>query len=207
MTYVPVLTNVSPSTIFMMEFFSDMEMSGVPTGFQSDFGNTANGSKNDYVYDSLQFSHDIVRGTKFASKAFPRIVYPGGWDLGGETDSYKGQKFRNITRFFPIIPEYFNIGFDELFNRVPGENPIETISSNERLMERLRYRFAEGMTNAIKQLIRKRELMAYESIETSTITLDDTAASQYSFERSTGIALTAATAWSNSSATPIQDSL
>lgn len=204
MTFLPTLTNVSASTIFMTEYFSDMEMMGVPVGFQSMFGRTENGSKNDFVYDSLQFSVDIVRGNKLASIALPRTTY-AGWDLGAMTSSSKGEKFRNITRFFPLIQEYIHIGFSELFNRVPGENPIAEISSDQRLIQRLRYRFADDMMAAIKRIIRKRELMARESILSSTITLDDTAASQYDFERSAGITFAAGTIWTNAAATPIVD--
>jgi hypothetical protein len=195
---------VGPVTLFMTEMFSDLDMTGVPVGFQSFFGRDGIG-RTDFVNNSLQISIDIVRGESTISKMLTRQT-GASWDLGDQTNSVKGQRFLNRTRVFPLMTEPMHVGFDDLFNRVAGE--VQQFSSGSEdtgvLMNRLRIRFAEQMKNAIKKLMRRNELACAESIRVGTQTLDDGGGS-YSWDRSTTNSFAAALVWTNANATIIEE--
>jgi len=200
--------NVQPQTIgavtlFMIEMFSDLDLIGVPTGFQSFFGRAASRGVTTFVEDALQYSIDIERGGSTISKMLTRQT-GASWDLGTDVKSIKGERFLTRPRVFPIMREHMHVGFDELFSRVAGEIPyVSSAGDMSRLMERLRIRFAKQMKEAIMKLMRRNELACSESIRTGIQTLDDGAF--YSFDRSSTNTFAADIVWTNALAGIVEE--
>jgi len=192
--------NVGAVTLFMHEMYSDLDLPDVPVGFQSFFGRGMGATV--FVNNALQFNYDVERGDSTISKMLTRQT-GGSYDLGPDTKSTKGERFTNKGRVFPIQREAMHVAFDDLFDRVPGEEPfISNPTDDMVLTTRLRLRFAKQIRNVIKRHMRRFEVACSEAIRTGKQTLDD--GGFYDFDRSTNNTIAAPTVWTDANANIIE---
>lgn len=191
---------VSTQTLFMQKAFSDLDMIDVPTGFQSFFGRAGTDGQTNFLTRTLSISQDIMRGENTISKMFARET-GASWDIGTETNAIKGDRFKNATRVFPLMQEYFSVSHDEtLKDRQFGESNINPTMA---LIEIRRKRLLERGEQAVKKMMRKNELICSEALRTGVQTLDD--GQTYDYDRSTTNTFAAALVWTNAAALIIEE--
>lgn len=203
------MANVTPQalsaqTVFLQKGFSDMDMIGVPTGFQSFFGRPGTGGQTNFVTKTLSISQDIMRGENTVSKIFQRET-GGSWDTGTNTNAIKGDRFKNTTRVFPLMEEYFSVSHDQtLEKRQFSENPVREGAGEgmELIQIRRNILMAEGKM-AVQKMMRKNEIMCSEAIRLGTQTLDD--GQVYNYDRATTNTFAAALVWTNAAALIIEE--
>lgn len=190
-------TNISAVTHLMAAVYDERDMRLPSVGFQTLFAR--NNPTPTYVFDSESFSYDIVRHGKKISKMLTREN--AARSIGSVQKANVGMKFQNASNVFPSIIETASVNWTQTLQRVAGEDPYGNLTRFERLQRLLVEDAMEGM----KRIAGRVEKMAVESVLSGTITLDDTAATTYTFNRSTNNTFAAGTFWTDSAATPLAD--
>lgn len=190
---------------FERVFYDDLDKIMPSVGFLSRFGRPETGAISVRVNDALEFSMDIVRNKKKIGTVLPRSKAEGETPLGSNVKVNTGQIFENVARDFPIMRDLAAVSFDQAaFNRLPGELAINDTTGEGREFMRARVNLARDMRVNMSEHVGRLEKMAFESISTGVITLDD--GTTYNFGRASTNTDTVSTTWNNTStATPFAD--
>ena len=190
---------------FERVFYDDLDKIKPSTGFLSRFGRPETGAITVRVNDALEFSMDIVRNKKRISKIYPRSQAEAMTNLGANQNTTTGQLFENVARDFPIMRENANVSYDDTFKRLPGELAVKvTDSGGSMAFTKAAINLARDVKENMVMMIGKLEAVAFESISTGIITLND--GTTYNFGRASTNTDTVGTTWNNTTtATPFAD--
>lgn len=193
-TAAPV--TISPLTQLMVAAYDDTDLRIPTKGFQSFFARNA--ALPTFVENSRSFSYDIVRRGNKISKMLTRES--AARSIGSVQKAIVGMKFQNSAFVFPSITETASVEWDQTLERVAGEQAFGSMTREERL----RILLVRNGTEKMVRIAGRVEKMAAESLTLGTVTLDDTAASQYDFDRASTNTFAAPALWSAAS-TPLKD--
>ena len=185
---------VDPFSRFFAEAFDEKSVIAVPTAFQTFFGRPeANGSKTIWTTDALTVDIDIIRA---AGETHAALVHRGTESrrLGADKKSINVEKYTSESRVYPLIEEEGEIAASKLLFRNAGENPYSRMSRQARMRDRAMKIYEE----AVRRIVRAREVLAAESILTGKMsaifgTTDTTL--QYDFKRTAALNWTVAVDW------------
>lgn len=190
---------VSPATYYVTGKTSNMDLSTVPTGAQGFFGRPETGARVDFVNNALQITMDYIKARQPMSRMVPRQVEGGSWSLGPNEKAMTGQKFTNVTRVFPEMKDQGFVEWNQLFNRIAGENPFDPTKA---LVEKAREILMEITKVIFEKQMRRNEKAAMESLVYGRQTLDN--GEYYDYLRAPSNTFASPLVFSNTSATPIQ---
>lgn len=190
---------------FERVYYDDLDKIMPSTGFLSRFGRPETGAITVRVNDALEFSMDIVRNKKRISKIYPRSQAEAMTNLGASQKTTTGQLFENVARDFPIMRENANVSYDDTFKRLPGELAVRaTDSGGSMAFTKAAINLARDVKENMMMMIGKLEAIAFESLSTGIITLND--GTTYNFGRASTNTDTVGTTWNNvATATPFAD--
>jgi hypothetical protein len=189
-----IATPAAPDTYSrrMSTLFDENTLIGVPTGGLSWFAEP-NG-RTLYESDATVVEYDIVRGTDTVAPLILR-----GSDATA-TDSNSGVnmgKSTNSQRVFPLIEDFGVISHSQITRRMAGEPSHGGLKQEQRM----RALAAEANREVVRRVVRKMEIMAWESILTGKMSaITGTAENDllYDFRRNPAHAVNG-TNWTNSS--------
>jgi len=151
---------MDPFARFMVAAFKEEEIIGVPSGFQSFFGNPAGFGLTHFSPDANLVDIDIQRGNEKLAALIPRgtVSRP----LGSTQKNQRAEKFTSFSRKYPLSEEEGDISADQLINRIAGENPYAgaTRESRLRVLALLQHK------ESIRRSVRMFEVLAAQSILT-----------------------------------------
>ena len=183
----------------MADLFDLRKMIAVPTGFLAFFA----GGTGDTIYspDAETVDIDIIKGNKKTAALIPR----GGSItkyLGPDQRDFVTDKFYQVSRVYPLSKVEDVINASQLSNRMAGEDPYKPATR----FQRLRKKALDLHVENARKTARLHERLAAQAILTGKqdAILGTTDSSlQYDFQRNTDHIITAGTAWTEASATPI----
>lgn len=187
---------------YMADLFDLRRMIAVPTGFQCLFGRPQTNANTIFSPDAELVDIDIVKGKRKISALIPR----GGSItkyLGGQADLVADQ-FYSVSRVYPLAKEEGQINASQLLKRQAGEMSY----SPKTRFERMRQMALDIHTENARRMAGLFEVLAAQSILTGkqdAILGTTNAALQYDFQRNSDHIVSGGTAWTGSSATPIED--
>ena len=187
---------MDPFSRYFAEMFNEKSVISVPTAFQCFFGRPeANGSKTIWSTDSLTVDIDIIRA---AGETHAALVHRGtdARRLGSDKKSTSVEKFTSESRVYPLIEEEGEIAASKLLYRNAGENSYSTKTRQERMLDRANDIYEE----AVRRIMRAREVLAAESILTgkqSAIFGTTNTTLQYDFKRTSGMNWTTSKDWTD----------
>ena len=182
---------VDPFSRFFAASFDEKSVIAVPTCFQTFFGRGA--SKTIWTTDALTVDIDIIRA---AGETHAALVHRGtdSRRLGADKKSINVEKYTSESRVYPLIEEEGEIAASKLLFRNAGENPYSQMARQARMRDRAMKIYEE----AVRRIVRAREVLAAESILTGKMSAifgtTDTDL-QYDFKRTTGMNWTVAADW------------
>ena len=188
---------------FMADAFDEREVIGVPTGFQTFFGNpVANGSRTIFSPDANVVDIDIIRGNERTAALIPRgtVSRP----LGSGQKNLRQEQFSAFSRKYPLAEEETDITGDQLLNRTAGEQPYQTADR----MTRLRILGVRAHMESVRRQVRLFERLAAQSITTGkqdAILGTTNTELQYDFRRNATHTVTVGTSWLNAAADIVAD--
>lgn len=193
----PVVMDVYRRT--MADAFDERPLIGVPTAFQSLFGGPGSQTIYSTVADVVDI--DIVRGNERIAALVQRGYQNETQNLSnplGVEHAHSAQ-----SRLYPLIETLSPLTTSMVSKRMAGENPYDP-TTKTRIQRELAVKIT--MENMAKT-VRRMETMAAEAILTGKITTVDGggATLQYDFYRSSDLANTAGTVWSDVNALPLAD--
>lgn len=177
---------------YMAGAFDEKKIIAVPTGFQTLFGNPANGSETIFSPDSNAVDIDIIRGNERIAALIPRDTV--SQSLGSLQKNLRTQQFSTFSRKYPLSEEEGDVTAGNLLNRVAGESPYDRMSR----LDRLRLHAVNIHTESIRRTVRMFEVLAAQSILTGkqdAIIGTSNSDLQYDFRRDATHIATTGTSW------------
>lgn len=125
------LTDNLPSdyTIMQNSLFDDRKIIAVSTGFQRFYNNPANGGLTRFMFGNEAFEGDVIRGSKTTALLVPRGI--SGKII--EEEEERQNEFSSFKRTFPLGRKIGNIHANQILKRVPGEQPFNPLTREQRL--------------------------------------------------------------------------
>jgi len=127
-----MVTATTEYTRFMVEKYDERKKVIAPTAFQASFfGIPETGAQVVFSDNAKSIEIDKIRAD---GRRLARLVNRGASsDDTSRVESLTSGKFTNEARAWPLIESYGNINNAELLDRVPGENPYQMTTRQDRL--------------------------------------------------------------------------
>lgn len=192
-------------TSFLSELFSDLNKIEVATSHMSMWGKPNSEDMTEIVFNALEFSYDLIRGTNFISDINPRSQIEAEKNIGSNLETNVEEVYQNITNLFPIIKETTAVSHDQTFRRLAGQLAITKLTGDEMTaLDKAGILLSRGIKVNLKKMAGRMNMVASEAIRTGKITLSD--GSEYDFDRATANSGTVVAQWNNvATATPTAD--
>jgi hypothetical protein len=188
-------------TRFMVGMFDERDQQGIPTAFQSFFGNNA-ASETVFEPDAGTIEIDIIRAN---GERLAPLVHRGQ----SSKDVSRGknltdEEFSNFVRKWPLIEKEGNINSQQLLNRLAGDNAFQRrskLDKNRQLARKIHF-------SQIRESVRTCELLASQSIlegvQDAILDTSNTAL-QYDFRRKSTHNVSVEEYWDGESAAIMDD--
>ncbi len=176
---------------YMAMMFDERKIIGVPTAFQSFFGDVATGAETHYSPNANVVEIDIIRGNERTAALIPRGSVSRS--LGTTQKNTRSEQFSSFARKYPLAEEEGDITADQLTNRLAGESSYGGVTK----MERLRALGLNKHMESVRRHVRLFEVLSAQSILTGKQDAVTNAGSddQYDFRRNSAHTVTVGTSW------------
>lgn len=127
---------LSPQTVdmysrFMDELFDERDIIAVDTVWQTLMAKSDNGSKTLYSPDSEVVDIDIIRAS---GEKYAKMIHRGtNSQFLNMQKNVSDINWSSFSRVYPLCEELSDMTASQIIKRLPGENPYERMSSQERL--------------------------------------------------------------------------
>lgn len=145
-------------TRFMVETHDTTNLIGVPTGFQSFFGNPATGGRTRFSTDAKTVEFDVRAG----QQGMTTLVHRGIVSQPLDKTRLTGGRHTAFNRAFPLGEDEAIISADQILERAFGESAAQTMSRLDRMRQMAR----ELGDEMVRRAIRTQEYLAAQMIRT-----------------------------------------
>jgi hypothetical protein len=186
---------------FIVDLFDERKSQGIPTAFQSFFGDPAY-SETFFSEDEATFDQDIIRAN--GRPLAPGISRGQSSSIVGGTKNFTEEEYTNTTRLWPLIEQEGNQNSHQMLMRLPGE----TKGSGKSRIERNRTRAINKSGDMFRSMARTQELWAATSIlqgKQPTRLGNTITTLEFDWKRNSTHTAAATVPWDNASSVPLDD--